>query len=87
MSFFTYVFGKGYTGGPDFSTLETFRFDLDGAELRLSVPPSNTALPRGEININLPFRSPGWFEAHCEQQANHFHVRVFGNVWAYIGPP
>jgi hypothetical protein len=32
MSFFTYIFGKGYTGGPDFSDLETFHFDLDGQE-------------------------------------------------------
>ncbi len=86
MSFFTYVFGKGYTGGPDFSKLETFRFDLEGAELRLSVPASNTALPRGEININLPFRSPGWFDAHRRQQANHFYVNVFGDLWAYTGP-
>jgi hypothetical protein len=86
MNFFTYVFGKGYTGGPDFSRLESFRFDLEGIGLTLSVPASNIALPWGEININLPFRSPGWFDAHCEQQANHFHVKVFGDVWAYIGP-
>ena len=86
MSFFTYVFGKGYTGGPDFSKLETFRFDLEGINLTLSAPKSNFAVPRGEMNINLPFGSPGWFDAHCRQLANHFFVIVFGRPWAYIGP-
>ena len=86
MSFFTYLFGKGYTGGADFSRFETFRFDLEGKQLSLSVPGSNVALSHAEMNINLPFRSPGWFEAHCEQQANHFYITVFGDLWAYIGP-
>ena len=86
MSFFTYVFGKGYTGGPDFSRFEKFRFDLEGMQLSLSVPGSNVALPHAEMNINLPFRSPGWFEDHCEQQANHFYITVFGDLWVYIGP-
>jgi hypothetical protein len=86
MSFLTYVFGKGYTGGPDFSKLETFRFDLEGNTLSVTTPISNIALPQGEININTPFRSSGWFDNHCLQQANHFFVRVFGNAWAYVGP-
>jgi hypothetical protein len=86
MRLFTYLFGKGFTGGPDFSKLETFRFDLDGAELNLTLPKSNVSIPLGEININFPFRSPGWFENHCEQLANHFYVSVFGELWCYSGP-
>jgi hypothetical protein len=86
MSFFTYVFGKGYTGGPDFSKLETFSFDLEGNALTVTVPASNIALPRGEISVNIPFRSPGWFDEHCRQQANHFYIKLLGQPWAYIGP-
>jgi hypothetical protein len=86
MSFLTYVFGKGYTGGPNFSTLETFRFDLEGIKLSLSLPKSNFPVPRDEMNINLPFRSSGWFDTHCEQMWNHFYVMLVGRPWAYIGP-
>jgi hypothetical protein len=86
MRLFTYLFGKGFTGGPDFSKLETFRFDLDGAELNLTLPKSNVSIPLGEININFPFRSPGWFDNHCSQLWNHFFVSIFGEFWAYCGP-
>ncbi|MFA5530898.1 MAG: hypothetical protein WDA11_09565, partial [Thiohalomonadaceae bacterium] len=72
--------------GPDFSTLETFRFDLEGIKLSLSLPKSNFAVSRDEMNINLPFRSSGWFDTHCEQMWNHFYVMLVGRPWAYIGP-
>jgi hypothetical protein len=86
MNFFTYVFGKGYSGGPNFSKLETLHFDLEGNALSVTIPATNIALPRGEINVNTPFRSPGWFDEHCRQMWNHFYVRVFGEAWAYVGP-
>jgi hypothetical protein len=86
MSFLTYFFGKGYTGGPDFSKLETLRFDLEGNDLSITIPATNIALPRGEISVNIPFRSPGWFDKHCRQMWNHFYARVFGESWAYVGP-
>ncbi len=52
MKLFTYLFGKGFTGGPDFSRLETFRFDLDGIDLQLTLPESNVPIPMGEIKLN-----------------------------------
>ncbi len=86
MSFFTYVFGKGYTGGPDFNQMETFRFELEDAQLSLNLPKTNVDIPIGEIGINYPFRSPGWFDDNCKQMWNHFYVSVFGEMWGYRGP-
>jgi hypothetical protein len=86
MSFFTYVFGKGYTGGPDFNQLETFRFELEDAELSLTLPKTNVAIPIGNIVVNHPFRSPGWFDENCEQMANHFSAHIFTELWGYRGP-
>ncbi len=86
MSFLTYIFGKGYTGGPDFSQLESFSFDLEGIELRVTVPKRRIALARKDWSDSLPFRSPGWFDHHCEQQNNHFYSTVFVDLWPYVGP-
>lgn len=86
MSFFTYVFGKGYTGGPDFSQLKTFQFEFEDAYLNVTLPRSNVTISHGEIGINYPYRSSGWFDERCEQLANHFSVHVFTEMWGYLGP-
>ncbi len=87
MKLITYLFGKGYTGGPDFNRLKSFHFDLEGSELELTLPESSSTLPQGEININFPYLSDGWFDHNSEQQANHFYIMVFGDLWPYVGPP
>jgi hypothetical protein len=86
MSLITYLFGKGFTGGPDFNKLETFYFELEDTELSLTLPKTNVDIPHGEIGINFPFRSPGWFDEQSRQIGNHFYVRVLGDMWAYLGP-
>jgi hypothetical protein len=86
MSLITYLFGKGFTGGPDFNQLETFYFELEDAELSLTLPKSNVSIPLDNIGVNYPYRSPGWFDDQCEQLWNQFYVRVFSEMWGYRGP-
>jgi hypothetical protein len=86
MSLFRYPFGKSFTGGPDFNQLETFYFELEDAELSLTLPKTNIDIPLGKIGINYPFRSPGWFEDQSRQLWNNFYVSIFGEMWGYRGP-
>ena len=87
MSLFTYLFGKGYKGGPDFNLERTHYYDLNGIELEMTVPDSNIVFAPSDQSPTFPFKSPGWFEANRRQLANHFYVRLnAGGMWAYTGP-
>lgn len=86
MSLFTYLLGKGYKGGPDFNLEHTHYYDLNGIELEVTVPDSNIVFAPSDQRA-FPFKLPGWFEANCEQSANHFYVPLnAGGMWAYVGP-
>ena len=87
MSLFTYLFGKGYKGGPDFNLERTHYYDLNGIELEMTVPDSNIVFAPSSAPPLYPFKLSGWFEANCEQSANHFYVDCdAGGMWAYVGP-
>ena len=76
MSLFTYLFGKGYKGGPDFNLERTHYYDLNGIELEMTVPDSNIVFAPSNQPPTFPFKSPGWFEANCKQLANHFYIGI-----------
>ena len=87
MSIFTYLFGKGYKGGPDFNLERTHYYDLNGIELEMTVPDSNIVFAPSDQPPTFPFKSPGWFEDNCKQLANHFYIGIeAGGSWAYVGP-
>jgi hypothetical protein len=82
----TYIFGRGYTGGPDFELNESYQLDLDGITLEATLPRDNVVCSGIAQPVNFPFRSSGWFDTHCKQTSNHFYACVLAHNWAYLGP-
>jgi hypothetical protein len=82
----TYVFGRGFTGGPGLASDEHFSLDLDGIALEVSLPPSNVVVDDMSQRVNFPYRSQGWFEREQRQSSNHFYVSLLAHNWAYLGP-
>ena len=69
VNFLTYVFGKGFTGGPDFRLNQTETVNLNGILLEVTLPESNIlAAPSSPVR-EFPFKQEGWFDAHSRRSS------------------
>jgi len=75
---------RAYSGGPHFDELASVSFDLEGITLDLTLPASDFVVAEPPRMLNLPFNSPGWFEAHCKPRSIHDYVHLCTEMWGYF---
>ena len=87
MSFLTYLFGKGFKGGPDFNLNQTHTVNLNGIQLEVTLPETNLMVAPSPNIQDFPFKQEGWFDQHSRQLWNHHYVELnIGCPWFYTGP-
>lgn len=77
---------QGFAGGPDFSRQQQLSFQLDEFQLDFTLPYSNIASEEPPRQLNIPFRTKGWFEKYARQNMHNFQVHIHTEGWCYLSP-
>lgn len=75
---------RPHRGGPHFERLSTLCFDLEGIALEFTLPASDLVMKEPPRPLNLPFNSPGWFEAHSKRRNLNDYVHLSTEIWNYF---
>lgn len=73
-----------YGGGPDFDHPFTVGFELEGVVLELTLPASDSKWENPPRPLNLPYKTPGWFEQNSERPNLRAWVHIYTKIWYYF---